>query len=70
KFADVHTVSIPGADVAGTFQETVQGNLVDEGFAAKKEPDSTSVDVLIAGVADSPGIEPRLITFVAALAKA
>lgn len=70
RFADVHTLSIPGADAAGTFQETVQGNLVDEGFAAKKDADNSSIDVLIAGVADTPGIQPKLIAFVSALAKA
>ena len=70
RFTDVRTLSIPGADAAGTFQETVQGNLVDEGFAAKKDTDSSTIDVLLAGVADSPGIQPKLIAFVTALAKA
>jgi hypothetical protein len=70
QFSDVRTMPIPDADIGGTFQETEQGTLVDEGFAAKKDPGSTSVEVLLAGIADSPGIQPKLIQFVAALAKA
>lgn len=69
QFSHVRTVQIPGADIGGTFQETDQGNLVDEGFAAKKDPESSSVEVLIAGVADTPGIQSKLIAFVTALAK-
>lgn len=70
QFSDVRTMPVPGADIGGTFQETEQGNLVDEGFAAKKDPGSTSIEVVLAGIADTPGIQPKLIQFVAALAKA
>lgn len=69
KFAGVRTMTVPGADVAGTFQQTVQGILVDEGFAARKDAKTDTVDVVIVGIADSPGIKPKLVSFVAALAK-
>jgi hypothetical protein len=69
EFPNVKTMSVPGADVGGTFQQTVQGNLVDEGFAAKQDPSSNSVEVLLAGIADGPGVQPKLISFVDALAK-
>jgi hypothetical protein len=60
--------NVAGADVAGTFQQTVGGTLVDEGYAAKKDTTSDTVDVVLAGIADSPGIMPKLVTFLKALA--
>lgn len=59
---------VTGADVAGSFQQTVGGTLVDEAYAAKKDTTSNTVDVVLAGIADSPGITPKLITFLKALA--
>jgi hypothetical protein len=68
KFSNVRTMKVDGADVAGTFQQTVDGTLVDEAFAAKKDTDSDTVDVVLAGVADTPGINPKLVSFITALA--
>ena len=59
---------ISGADVAGLFQDTQTGSAVDEAFAAKADSGSNTVDVVLAGVADSPGIQPKLVTFLTALA--
>ncbi|HEY0803929.1 MAG TPA: hypothetical protein VGD84_02645 [Pseudonocardiaceae bacterium] len=60
---------INGADVAGIFQDTPKtGSLVDEAFAAKTDTAANTVDVVIAGVADTPGIQPKLVSFVTALA--
>jgi hypothetical protein len=60
---------INGADVAGIFQDTPQkGSLVDEAFAAKKDTAANTVDVVLAGVADTPGIQPKLVSFITALA--
>ncbi|HEX4722504.1 MAG TPA: hypothetical protein VH333_08320 [Pseudonocardiaceae bacterium] len=59
---------ISGADVAGLFQDHQTGSAVDEAFAAKADSESNTVDVVLAGVADSPGIQPKLVTFLTALA--
>jgi hypothetical protein len=68
KFSNLQTMTVQGADVAGTFQQTVDGALVDEAFAAKKDATSDTVDVVLAGVADTPGIHPKLVAFITALA--
>lgn len=60
---------ISGADVAGLFQETDNGKLVDEAFAAKQDSASATVDILLVAVADSPGVQPKLVAFLTALAK-
>jgi hypothetical protein len=70
KFPSVHTITVKGADVAGTFQQTVDGAPVDEAFAAKKDTDNGTVDVVLAGVADTPGVNPKLVAFITALANA
>jgi hypothetical protein len=69
KFSNVKTMTVDGAEVAGTFQQTVDGALVDEAFAAKKDTQSNTVDVVLAGVADTPDIHPKLVAFITALAK-
>jgi hypothetical protein len=69
KFSNVKTMTVDGADVAGTFQQRVDGNLVDEAFAAKKDTESNTIDVVLAGVADTPDIHPKLVAFITALAK-
>lgn len=63
----VTPITVPGADVAGTFQQPVDGKQVDEAYAAKKDTQSNTVDVVLAGVPDSPGIVPKLVTFIGAL---
>jgi hypothetical protein len=69
QFSSVQKLSgVTGADVAGLFQDTQTGTTVDEAFAAKKDTKSNTVDVVIAGVADSPGITTKLVTFITALA--
>jgi hypothetical protein len=68
KFPGVSTMTVPGADVSGAFQETVDDVLVDEAFVAKKDSDNKTVDVLLAGVADSDGVKPKLVSFITALA--
>ena len=72
KFSPVQKLNgISGADVAGMFQDSQDsqtGTPVDEAFAAKKDAKSNTVDVVIAGVADSPGITTKLVTFITALA--
>jgi hypothetical protein len=68
KFPGLRTETVNGADVAGLFQQTVDGGLVDEAFAAKKDSTTGAVDVVLAGVADSPGIDPKLVAFITALA--
>jgi hypothetical protein len=68
KFTNVQTMTVQGADVAGTFQQTVDGTLVDEAFAAKKDTTSNTIDVVLAGVADTAGIHPKLVAFITALA--
>jgi hypothetical protein len=69
QFSSVQKLSgISGADVAGMFRNTQTGSTVDEAFAAKKDTSSNTVDVVIAGVADSPGITTKLVTFITALA--
>ena len=65
---DVTPITVSGADVAGTFQQPVSGKQVDEAFAAKKDTASNTVDVVLAGVPDAPGIVPKLVTFLTALA--
>jgi hypothetical protein len=64
----VTPITVNGADVAGTFQQPVSGQEVDEAYAAKKDTASNTVDVVLAGVPDSPGIGPKLINFLTALA--
>jgi len=59
---------INGADVAGILQDTQTGSIVDEAFAAKKDTAANTVNVVIAGVADTPGIAPKLVAFITALA--
>jgi hypothetical protein len=68
KFPSVHTITVEGADVAGTFRQTVDGAAVAEAFAAKKDTDNGTVDVVLAGVADTPGVNPKLVAFITALA--
>lgn len=68
KFPSVHVITVPGADVAGTFQQTEDGGAVDEAFAARQDDDNSTVDVVLAGIADSPGIVPKLTAFITALA--
>jgi hypothetical protein len=69
KFSPVQKLSgITGADVAGMFKDTQNSPPVDEAFAAKKDTSSNTVDVVIAGIADSPGITTKLVTFITALA--
>lgn len=68
KFPGLHTITVKGADVAGTFRQTVDGADVDEAFAAKKDADNGTIDVVLAGVADTPGIDPKLVAFITALA--
>jgi hypothetical protein len=63
----VQTLSnVSGADAAGYFQQTVDGALVDTAFAAKKDDDG-GLDVLLVGVADSPGVSDKLVNFLNAL---
>jgi hypothetical protein len=69
KFSNVKTMNVDGAEVGGTFQQTVDGALVDEAFIAKKDSESDSILVALAGVADSPDIHPKLVAFITALAK-
>jgi hypothetical protein len=69
KFSNLRTMTVQGAEVAGTFQQTVDGTLVDEAFAAKKDTASNTIDVVLAGVADTPDIHPKLVAFITALAK-
>jgi hypothetical protein len=60
---------IAGADTAGLFTDNNDGaGPVDEAFAAKKDRTNNSIEVVIAGVADSPGITTKLVTFLTALA--
>lgn len=66
----VSPITVNGADVAGTFQQPEGGQQVDEAYAAKKDTDANTVDVVLAGVPDSPGIVPKLVTFISALAAA
>jgi hypothetical protein len=69
QFSSVQKLNgVTGADVAGLFQDNQTGTAVDEAFAAKKDAKSNTVDVVIAGVADSPGITTKLVTFITALA--
>jgi hypothetical protein len=69
QFSSVQKLTgIKGADVAGLFQDNQTGTPVDEAFAAKKDTRSNTVDVVIAGVADTPGITTKLVTFITALA--
>jgi hypothetical protein len=69
KFGQVQPLTgVTGADVAGLFKQTVDGGVVDEAFAAKKDTDSDTVDVVLAGVADTPGIIDKLTQFITALA--
>jgi hypothetical protein len=69
KFSSLQKLSgITGADVAGMFQDNQNSTPVDEAFAAKKDTSSNTVDVVIAGIADSPGITTKLVTFITALA--
>lgn len=68
KFPGVQTVTVSGADVAGLFQQNVDGGPVDEAFAAKKDTANGTVDVVLAGVADSPGVNAKLVKFITALA--
>lgn len=63
----VTPITVSGADVAGTFQQPESGKQVDEAYAAKKDTTSNTVDVVLAGVPDSPGIGPKLVTFITAL---
>jgi hypothetical protein len=68
QFSSVQKLNgISGADVAGLYQDKQNGTTVDEAFAAKKDATSNTVDVVIAGVADSPGITTKLVTFITAL---
>jgi hypothetical protein len=70
QFSSVQKLSgISGADTAGMFQDQdpQTGATVDEAFAAKKDTSSNTVDVVIAGVPDSPGITTKLVTFITAL---
>lgn len=69
KFPGVQQKTVSGADVGGLFQQTIDGGLVDEAFAATKDTANGTVDVVLAGIADSPGIDPKLLTFITALAK-
>jgi len=69
KFGPVQQLNgIAGADVAGMFKDTQNGGAVDEAFAAKKDTTANTVDVVLAGVADTPGIQPKLVAFITALA--
>jgi hypothetical protein len=69
KYPPVQTLTgVDGADVAGLFKQTVDGAPVDEAFAAKKDAESDTVDVVLAGVADAPGITAKLTQFIGALA--
>lgn len=69
QFGSVQQLSgINGADVAGLFKDTQTGTVVDEAFAAKKDGGANTVNVVIAGVADVPGIQPKLVAFITALA--
>jgi hypothetical protein len=71
QFSSVQKLAgVTGADVAGLFQDkdSQTGTLVDEAFAAKKDTKSNTVDVVLAGVADSPGVTTKLVTFITALA--
>ncbi|HEX5405451.1 MAG TPA: hypothetical protein VFX16_24520 [Pseudonocardiaceae bacterium] len=68
KFPGVSTMDVPGADVSGSFQETVDSVLVDEAFVATKDSDNKTVDVLLAGIADGDGVKPKLTKFITALA--
>jgi hypothetical protein len=61
---------ITGADAAGSFQQTLSGTKVDEAFAARKDSATNTVDVVLAGLADSPGIMTKLATFLTALVTA
>lgn len=69
KFPGLRTETVAGADVAGVFQDTVDGGLVDEAFAATKDSKTDTVDVVLAAIADSPGVDAKLVSFITALAK-
>jgi hypothetical protein len=62
------SITVPGADEAGTFQQTLQGALVDEAFAAKKDATSDTIDVVLAATGDSADVKPKLVAFITALA--
>lgn len=65
----VTPITVTGYDVAGTFQQPISGKVVDEAFGARKDTASNTVEVILSGVPDSPGVVPKLVTFLTALAK-
>jgi hypothetical protein len=69
QFPELRTTSVPGADVAGTFQRADTTGLVDEAFTATIDNEAGTLNVLLAGVTDHPGASAKLITFVTALAR-
>lgn len=69
KFSPVQDLGkIGNADVAGALSVVKDGNKADEAFAARKDPETGGVDVLLVAVADVPGIQPKLVAFLTALA--
>jgi hypothetical protein len=66
QFGSLKKLTITGADTAGIFTDNNGAATVDEAFAAKKSSDG-SVEVVIAGVAQEPGIDTKLVAFVTAL---
>jgi hypothetical protein len=69
RFPGLHTTTVPGADVAGTFQQVDAAGLVDEAFTATVDDTADTLNVLLAGVTDHPGIPDKLIAFVTALTR-
>lgn len=65
----VRTVSVPGADLAGTFRHRVGGTLVDEAFTATVDTTTGTLDVVLAAGIDRPGIRDQLLAFLTALAR-
>jgi hypothetical protein len=65
----VRTVSVPGADLAGTFRHRVGGNLVDEAFTATVDTTTGTLDVVLAAGIDRLGIPDQLLAFLTALAR-
>jgi hypothetical protein len=67
QFSSLKKLTITGADSAGIFTDANGGATVDEAFAAKKSSTDSSIEVVIAGVAQASGIDTKLVAFVTAL---
>ncbi len=69
RFPNLHTATVPGADAAGTFQQADTSGLVDEAFTATVDDSADTLNVLLAGVTDHPGVPAKLVAFVTALTR-